>query len=359
MKGDKVMASLLDTLAQSVTPEAAAGLGKALGLNQDQLTQGLGVVGPLMEGVLGKSASSSQGLDSLMETLGKVQGAQAAGTFDVGKLVGQFAQGAGGKDMVTSMISAALGGGTKAGDPISGLLGGLFGNGLGAVGGTLDKTLGFPVSSLIPVAAPALMGVLAKVTKEKNLDANGVSKMLQDESKEFMDKGGDTAALVQKALKAGDDANALRARYSGKEWSTLRLAPMAAAGLVMVASPSKGSAAAQELAAALAAIEGTKAVSDPSSLLSVAFDSPLSEAEKGAFTAGVTTEKMGGAIKNAATLLGSKDPAALNGYRTLVMNVANAVAEASKEGGFLGIGAKQVSDAERTALAEIKAAIGA
>jgi len=66
-----------------------------------------------------------------------------------------------------------------------------------------------------------------------------------------------------------------------------------------------------------------------------------------------------GALKNAATLLGSKDQSALTGYRTLIMNVATAVAEAAKEGGFLGIGAKQVSDAERAAVAEIKAAIGA
>jgi hypothetical protein len=294
-----------------------------------------------------------------MQTLGKVQGAQAAGTFDVGKLVGQFAQGAGGKDMVTSMLNTAMGGRSTASDPISGLLGGLFGNGLGAVGGTLDKSLGFPASSLIGVAAPALMGVLAKAAKEKNLDSSGVAKLLQDESKAFMDKGGDSAALVQKALKAGDDANALRARYSDREWRTIRLAPMAAAGLVMAASPSKGTAAAQEVAAALASIEGTKALSDPTSLLSVAFDAPLSEEERETFRLGVTTDKMVGAIKNATALLGSKDSIALAGYRALIMNVATAVAEASKEGGFLGIGAKQVSDAEQAALAEVKAAVGA
>jgi hypothetical protein len=252
-----------------------------------------------------------------------------------------------------------MGGGSTARDPISGLLGGLFGNGLGAVGGTLDKSLGFPVSSLIGVAAPALMGVLGKVAKEKNLDANGVAKLLGDESKEFMDKGGDTAVLVQKALKAGDDANALRARYSDQEWSTIRLAPMAAAGLVMAASPSKGTGAAQEIAAALASIEGTKVLSDPTSLLSVAFDAPLSEAERAAFSSGVTKDQMLGALKKATALLGSKESTALTGYRTLITNVATAVAEATKEGGFLGIGGKLVSKEEEAALAQIKGAIGA
>jgi hypothetical protein len=353
------MASLLDTLAQSITPEAASGLGKALGLKDDQLKQGLSVVGPLLGGSMAKSASSPQGLDSLMQTLGKVQGAQAAGTFDVGKLVGQFAQGAGGKDMITSMLNSAMGGGKTANDPISGLLGGLFGNGLGAVGGTLDKSLGFPVSSLIGVAAPALMGVLAKTSKEKNLDANGVAKLLGDESKEFMDKGGETAVLVQKALNAGDDANALRARYSDEEWKTIRLAPMAAAGLVMVASPSKGTGAAQEIAAGLAAIEGTKVLSDPTSLLSVAFDAPLSEAERAVFSSGATQDQMLGALKKATALLAGKESTALTGYRTLITNVATAVAEATKEGGFLGIGSKLVSKEEEAALAQIKGAIGA
>lgn len=354
------MASLLETLAQSVTPEMASGLGQALGMSPDQINQGLSVVGPLLEGTMANSASSQQGLDSLMQTLGQVQNAQAAGTFDVGALLGQFAQGGGGQDMVTSLLSSALGGGgAPANDPISGFLGGLFGDGLGAVGATLDKSLGFSVSPLIGMAAPAVMGILAKMAKENNLDANGIAQMLMGESKAFSEKGGDTAALVQKAMQAGADANALRARYSDKEWSTIRLAPMAAAGLVMAASPSKGSGAATELAAALASIQATKVLSDPVALLSVAFDAPLSEAERGAFAAGVTRDKMIGALKSAAELIGSKDSVALAGYRTLIMNVATATAEATKEGGFLGIGGKQVSDAEKAALAEIKATVGA
>jgi hypothetical protein len=40
------------------------------------------------------------------------------------------------------------------------------------------------------------------------------------------------------------------------------------------------------------------------------------------------------------------------------MTVAQAAAAAHKEGGFLGIGGKQVSDAENQALDEISSALG-
>ncbi len=45
-------------------------------------------------------------------------------------------------------------------------------------------------------------------------------------------------------------------------------------------------------------------------------------------------------------------------YKRFVMTVAQAVAGAHKEGGFLGIGGKQVSDAENQALDEISTALG-
>jgi hypothetical protein len=46
-------------------------------------------------------------------------------------------------------------------------------------------------------------------------------------------------------------------------------------------------------------------------------------------------------------------------YKRFVMTLAQAVAGAHKEGGFLGIGGKQISDAENQALDEISGALGA
>jgi len=46
------------------------------------------------------------------------------------------------------------------------------------------------------------------------------------------------------------------------------------------------------------------------------------------------------------------------GYKQWLMGVAQATAEAGKEGGFLGIGGVRVSDKEKAALGEISTAIG-
>jgi hypothetical protein len=51
-------------------------------------------------------------------------------------------------------------------------------------------------------------------------------------------------------------------------------------------------------------------------------------------------------------------PAEIDAYKRFVMTVAQTVASAHKEGGFLGIGGKEVSDAENQALDEISSALG-
>ena len=52
-------------------------------------------------------------------------------------------------------------------------------------------------------------------------------------------------------------------------------------------------------------------------------------------------------------------PEEVDSYKRFVMTVAQAAAGAHKEGGFLGIGGKQVSDAEEKALDEISLTLGA
>jgi hypothetical protein len=52
-------------------------------------------------------------------------------------------------------------------------------------------------------------------------------------------------------------------------------------------------------------------------------------------------------------------PEELDAYRRFVLDVARRVAEAHKEGGFLGIGGTKVSEAEWSALEDVANAIGA
>ncbi len=51
-------------------------------------------------------------------------------------------------------------------------------------------------------------------------------------------------------------------------------------------------------------------------------------------------------------------PEEVDGYRRFVLGLAERVAQAHKEGGFLGIGGKEISDEEQRALDEIVAALG-
>jgi hypothetical protein len=65
-------------------------------------------------------------------------------------------------------------------------------------------------------------------------------------------------------------------------------------------------------------------------------------------------------LREAMRILEAKaTPEEVDDYKRFVMTVAQAVAAAHKEGGFLGIGGKPVSDAENQALDEISTSLGA
>lgn len=64
-------------------------------------------------------------------------------------------------------------------------------------------------------------------------------------------------------------------------------------------------------------------------------------------------------LGDVAAIVDAKAPAAeAAGYKEWVMSVAQSVAEAGKEGGFLGIGAVRVSDQEKAVLSNLRGALG-
>jgi hypothetical protein len=64
------------------------------------------------------------------------------------------------------------------------------------------------------------------------------------------------------------------------------------------------------------------------------------------------------ALRSAAAIVDQKAPSDAAAYKAWLLQIANNVAEASKEGGFLGFGGVPVSDAEKANLSEIAAALG-
>ena len=64
------------------------------------------------------------------------------------------------------------------------------------------------------------------------------------------------------------------------------------------------------------------------------------------------------ALREASSLIDSKAPGDAAGFKTWLRHTSQAVAEASKEGGFLGFGGVQVSETEKATLAEVSGALG-
>ena len=226
------MASLIESLTQSLTPDLVGQIGKSVGLDSSLVNKGLGVVGPLVTGALASSAQSPLGADGLMKLMPQSGGAAGIG----------------------SLVSMITGGGAS-----SSMLSSLFGPGLSAVTGTLERSLGFKVAPLIAMATPLVMNLVGQTMKSKNLDKVGMAQMLQDEHKQFMNSGSEESKLVMKALDAGKDAGRCPGsllRRTVEEGSTC--ANGRGAGRDGYASPSGTLGRSKELAAAAAAITASR-----------------------------------------------------------------------------------------------------
>ena len=321
------MASLLESLTQSITPDILGQIGSATGLNSAATAKGLEVVGPMLTSALANTASTPNGLDGLMGMISQVGATSTTG--DLMKMV--------------------------SGGGASSMLSGVFGSGLSAVTGTLERSLGFKVGPLLAMAVPFVMRQLSQRVSSGGLDKAGVARLLQDEQKSVGGAGGAIAQLVQQALTAGREASATRERFSSDQWKTIRLGPIATAGLVIGASPSGATGITKEVVALGDAMSTLKKNSSPSSLFSLATADEVSADDLKSLP--TETSAMLGLVKKAVTSASANNPIEGAAYGQFLVELATKVAEASKEGGFLGIGGTRVSDAENAVIGQIKAAV--
>ena len=159
-----------------------------------------------------------------------------------------------------------------------------------------------------------------------------------------------------------------KASFTPEEWVLLLESPMMAGMAVSAAEPSglfgmlkesfatgkllvqaKSDVTANELVKVVAAdyetAEGRKAASDGL------------KAKLGGGQPGDIKAKALDALRQVTALLAAKAPDDAAAYKAWLAHISQNVAEASKEGGFLGFGGVQVSDAEKATLAEISAAL--
>jgi hypothetical protein len=153
-----------------------------------------------------------------------------------------------------------------------------------------------------------------------------------------------------------------KADYTKEEWELLLKSPLMAAMAVVAASPSGPIGALKEMfAVGKGLLEGAEGTTNPliGALVAdiKAGTRPAMPAERPQDVAQVKSEALG-ACREVATLLGRKAPGEAEGFKRWLLGSAQRAAEAAKEGGFLGMGGVQVSEAEKTALAEVAQALG-
>jgi hypothetical protein len=161
---------------------------------------------------------------------------------------------------------------------------------------------------------------------------------------------------------------ALRSNFSPVEWKQLMTAPLLAGFAISAADPHGFIGAIQEGLANAKALAEAKATGGGDALIKEVVDDLLSsgraDAREGVRTIiqGAQLSEIKGralaALKETATLVDAKAPDDAKPFKAWLQHIAQSVAEAGTEGGFLGFGGVKVSDIEKATLAEIGAALG-
>ena len=143
-----------------------------------------------------------------------------------------------------------------------------------------------------------------------------------------------------------------KADFNAEEWSTVVEAPMLA-GLRVVAAD-RGGTIREGVAIGRVYAEARRSQGGSELLDDLVASRPAVDAQRvqaAGDIAAVSTDR----LQEALRILAEKgSPEDAEGYKRFVLAVAQAAAEAHKEGSFIGIGGKQISDEEQRALDEIR-----
>jgi hypothetical protein len=148
-----------------------------------------------------------------------------------------------------------------------------------------------------------------------------------------------------------------KAEFNAEEWQTVVEGPVLA-GLRVVAA-SRGGTIRESLAVAKVYAAAREKQDDSELLDALVASPPAVDAhevrERGGDIATVSSDR----LREALRLLGEKaTPEEVEEYKAFVVEVARTAAEAHKEGGFIGIGGKPISEEEQAALDEIQTVLG-
>lgn len=331
------MDSLVKSLAALVTPENTARLAKFLGTDAGRAGQAVKILTALAVASMARKSATPAGAAT---ALGSLPQDEAPG-------------------LVASVFSALKG---KAPEETpADQMKAMFGSGVNSMVSALSQRLGFDMAPLAGILTPLMGQHLAKSAHEQGLDPAGFARMLKQGQEDFLKDlaNAETAGIVGETLATGDQAEILRSRFTEQELEDIHLAPMAAYWLVAQASLSGIRGSIQELKAAnRVSIELQKTV-PPVSLLGLVFGGgSLTSAEEEELMEDTRSEDdLLANIRAGTAVVKAKAPEELDTFRKLVTEVARNVAEASKEGGFLGIGSTRVTEKEKVAIGRVESAL--
>jgi hypothetical protein len=166
-----------------------------------------------------------------------------------------------------------------------------------------------------------------------------------------------------------EDAMVAKSDFTPEEWTNLLEATVMAGIAVTAADPSGLWGLLQESMASAKAVVGAGRAEDSSELVK-AISADLESSEGRTAAREKLTEKLRGIkpseitakgledLHEAVALVEKKSPAEAQGFKTWLLEISQSVAEAAKEGGFLGFGGVRVSDEEKATLAQISSSLG-
>ncbi|MBP1467544.1 DUF937 domain-containing protein [Candidatus Chloroploca sp. M-50] len=334
------MPSVIDTISNLISPTVIERVGKQVGLSDEMTRQGIALTTAVLAGGLARMGNTPEGVEALDKII------QGADTGVLGNLQGVLGNVTGGTPAVVQQM---------------------FGSNLELVTGGIKKATSIDITPFLGLVTPVLMGVIKNMTTQQGMDAAALSKTLQTELRGLSRRDSTTNQVIKEVFKPLEIQDKLRAKFSDEDWATLRQGPIYAATLIILADLSGKGGRDKELDAMYAAIDEAVTKAGPTELLNILFNDDVTADEVEAM---VKTHKKSEQAEIQATLLPlvlesvgvarAKAPRSdAVAYQGLMLAVAQHVAAAVKEGGFLGMGGTPVSAEEKAAIDALAAALAA
>lgn len=147
-----------------------------------------------------------------------------------------------------------------------------------------------------------------------------------------------------------------KADFNAEEWSTIVEAPLLAGMRVIAAS--RGGTIRESIAMSKTYSQARQQQGHSELLDELVASPPSIDSERVRASGDVATASTQ-RLRDAVALLEAKAaPEETEAYKSFVLSLAQTAANAHREGGFLGVGGKQVSDEEQAALDDIAATLG-